>query len=378
MLYESTLTQTLIPTPPHNDELAYLANQINGLTNSPQDFPLSDDHYLELMDYHGISFLVNGKSPMGTDVNNLTQQRKALMGANEMLKHQALEHLCTSLNHEKLDRIIFFKGTALAYTVYEQPWIRPRTDVDCIIHKDELAFFSDILVSLGYKKQFSIEGKSLSYQSSFTKQLTKNCWHNIDVHWRINNRQILSRAFNVDELLKDAQRLPDFQSKIYSPSDVDNILIAALHRLGHHHYEERLIWLYDVHLLAQRLNQEQWQDLCHKAHSKKISAITLDALTLANRLFNTPIDSNARELLSKHSLRKEPSQLFLDRNKAEWQYVLGDLVGFDSITEKIQFIFENLFPSPAFVRRQMDTKYTLIAYLKRIIRGLKRLAAKPN
>src|SRR5438045_3263394 len=44
------------------------------------------------------------------------------------------------------------KGTALAYTVYPQPWLRPRTDTDLLVRHEDVPAASLALHACGYTR----------------------------------------------------------------------------------------------------------------------------------------------------------------------------------------------------------------------------------
>jgi len=335
--------------------------------------PSELDHYIQALDYHGITMLALQNNTLPKAIVKRLKSRKAMMVANEALKQQALCELFESFDNAGLTRNILFKGSALAYTVYEHPWLRPRSDSDCLIDQSEYADFVQIFEQLGYQKLFAIEGRHLSYQQTFSKPLAGKSVINIDLHWRINNRQTLARLFNVSELIKSSEPLHKLSDVIKVPSTIDSLLIASLHRLGHHHNEERLTWLWDIHLLASQFKHDDWQMLCTKATDKQMAAITLDALQYCRRLFGLKIPGNTNDALSNAAQTKEPSQLFLSRDLSEWQYFIKDIKALSGLRNKLELLIENLFPSPAYIRQQMGTKSAALGYLKRIARGVRRI-----
>lgn len=331
---------------------------------------------IDKLDYHGIALLALEQHSLPVSVTAELSQRRAMMVANEQLKKHALQELFAAFDAAGLNQIVLFKGSALAYSVYPQAWLRPRSDSDCLIDKQQLPQFAEIFYQLGYQKLFAIEGQHIHYQSTFSKALAGKSAINIDLHWQINNRQILAQSYQVEQLLADGGGLPNLSSSIRIPHAVDSLLIASLHRLGHHVREERLTWIYDVHLLASTLTEHDWLTLLTKSKDKKLAAITLDALQLSHELFNTPLPQEAIQQLSDAALLTEPSQLFLNRELSEWQYFWHDLKALPSNSAKLQAIWENIMPSPSYVKRQMGTQWAVIAYAKRFIRGIKRLASR--
>ena len=280
--------------------------------------------------------------------------------------------LFATIKQANLGPAVLFKGSALAHTVYPKPWLRPRSDSDIIIEANQREAFDKILIELGYRKHFALDGQYVSYQNTYSKALVGQSAINIDLHWRINNRQILAKAYTATELYNNGSNLDGALTNARIPSPVDSIIIASLHRVGHHHNEERLSWLYDIHLLASPLNPKQWQDLIAKTASKQLAAITLDALENCRQLFATKIAQHYLDALFEQSQKSEPSQLFLQRDLAEWRYFMGDMRGLASFSEKFNFLKESIFPSPTYIRARMGTRSAIYGYVKRLILGARR------
>jgi len=195
----------------------------------------------------------------------------------------------------------------------------------------------------------------------------------IDLHWKINNRQILARTYDVSDLYANGLSLQKLAADIRIPNEVDSLLIACLHRLGHHHSEERLAWLYDIHVLANKLDDKHWQSLISKAKEKQLSSITLDALELCSRLFKTQIPNNFLDSIIESAKLDEPSQIFLQRDLSPWRYFWHDLKSIDGVGGKLAFLKETIFPDANYVRARMGTKWILLAYVKRLAKGLRRI-----
>ena len=347
---------------------------IQGLSVQDSGVKDFDTDILKQLNYHGITALAANASHLSHDLAAhlaQTAPSNALLVANEALKRAELVRLFESFESAGLSNCVLFKGGALAYSIYPEPWMRPRSDNDCLISRQDYDAFSSLLESNGYKKLFSIEGEYISYQSTFSKPLVGHCVMNIDLHWRINNRQSLAKTFSAQNLLADGTALDRPLQNVKIPCSIDSLLIACLHRLGHHHREERLIWLYDIHLLANSLEKTDWDALCDKAKTKQICAITLDALLNCEYLFSTDIPKNVIQTLS--NAHQEPSKLFVQRDLPEWRYILGDLKSLQGVAAKLGFVKENLLPSPTYIRQQMHTRSATIGYIKRLARGIRRI-----
>jgi len=352
------------------------------LINAPKSHPdkpdeaLIDTNSIPTLDYHGITLLVaeqNKELQQSEPLAQLFKQRRALMISNEALVRNALNSTFDEFFASGLSRFIVFKGTALAYSLYSQAWLRPRTDCDLLINVDDLDKFTQVFSRLGFKSLFGISGEYVSYQRTFSLGLAGNSNLNIDLHWRINNRQCLANSFNVDELLLNSQKIPALSPHTNIPSAVDSLLIAGLHRLGHHANEERIAWLYDIHLLAETLSANDWVLLLEKSKNKQLCNVMLDALLCCQEALLTPIPDQFIESLRTLSKSNEASKFLLERKRPEWQYFVHDLKCLDW-RAKLSFIKETLFPPADYIRQQMNTQSALIGYFKRFARGIARVS----
>ena len=335
----------------------------------------------EKLDYHGITLLAAESSGMINQDNataNLLKQRRALAIANETLLKKALSDTFTQLCKLGLDRFIVFKGTALAYSIYPKPWLRPRSDCDILIDRRDLIRFKQAFEDLGFYCHFGISGHYVSYQQTFSRSLAGQSHLNIDLHWRISNRQCLANTYELDELLNQSRVLASICDSVRTPSTIDNILIACLHRLGHHPDEERLTWLYDIHLLCATLNPKDWAKLVSRAQNKNICSITLDALQLCVKVFETSIPESTLNTLSGPDNLTEQSAFLLQRDHPQWQYFKHDIKSINGLKGKLGFIKETLFPSRDYLRHQMGTTSMLKAHLKRLKNGVKRFSRSPS
>jgi len=318
---------------------------------------------LPTLDYHGVTMLAYAAGHVQEPLRSELKARRANSIANEMLKRTELMTLAALMEQAGLTPIAF-KGTALAYSLYEEPWLRPRTDLDLLIDTTQISEIEAVFNHSGYKKRFAIEGELVSHQSTYSKRLSKNTWLDIDLHWKISNRHLLAHAFNHSELLKRAQVLPALGLNV--PAYVDSLLIACLHRLGHHHQEERLAWLYDIALLAKALNESEWQEVQQIALEKRIAQITLDGLTAAAGVFD--FAPPAAVLSALANSKDEPSAIFTQRDTPEWRIFLQELRALPNTRQKWLWLRETLLPKPAYLRQQMQEDSLFKAHSQRILR----------
>lgn len=372
----------------YHAELAFLATLVYRDASSEVAYSTSKtwstQDWLEKLAYHGISLLTlqnaayQAKSAqptvLSTPVLEQLTATRALAVANESLKTIELHKTLTAI-HNQVPSVVF-KGTALAYSDYDQPWLRPRTDTDLLIEYSDLHTLRQVLQELGYTELFAIQGEFVSYQTTFGKTLIGNSHLNIDVHWRINNRQILANALGFREIIDSSQPAPSLSEFARIPSPVHSLLLACIHRAGHHNKEERLAWLYDIHLLTQRFCDDQWSEFIRISVERKIHTICADALLRASLFFSCDV-SHRLDAAEHVNPNNEPSTIFLCPNLPEWRYFLSDLKSLPTMRKKLKFIQETVFPDPSYIRKKMNTSLASYGYLKRLFRGLRRFTHRP-
>ncbi len=89
---------------------------------------------------------------------------------------------------------LVLKGSALACTLYADPSLRTRCDTDLLIPLPARAQADRVLESLGYSRAEGVAGEFISYQSSWSRTDASGNVHYLDMHWRINNSQVLARC----------------------------------------------------------------------------------------------------------------------------------------------------------------------------------------
>src|SRR5262249_8171279 len=135
-----------------------------------------------------------------------------------------------------------------------------------------------------FERNANIPGELVSYQESWTLNSPEGSRHSIDLHRRINNSEVLSRLLSYEELRDQAHPLPALCPDALAAGRVHALLLACLHRATHkhnpwyahgvaHYGGNRLIWLYDIHLLATYFDHAEWDTFMQAAREKGLGAV---------------------------------------------------------------------------------------------------------
>lgn len=328
------------------------------------DLKILRDHGAIGLAYHNSTSSEFKKSLKSAALEQIASERMRSVSTSEIL-----ERLGEGFN---LDFVVF-KGAALAYQHYDETWLRPRTDTDILISEESKDTFIRALNSMDLKKLPAIEGSRISQQMSYGKLLNGKSTINLDVHWKISNRHALANILNFHEISQDSSTFKIGSHSFKCPSNVHALILACVHRSGHHYNEERFTWLYDIHLLCTSLSNNEWKRILDITREKKISCITLDALNRCHNLLGTKVPEFVLEELESRPKSHEISAQLAQRNLAGWQVFLNDLRALANTSQRIVFIWQTVFPSAAYMKEKYGNSSLFLAYVKRALSGFRKL-----
>ena len=279
---------------------------------------------------------------------------------------------------------LVLKGGALACTLYADPSLRPRCDTDLLVPMPARAQADRVLESLGYSKAEGVAGEFISYQSSWSRTDDSGNVHYLDMHWRINNSQLFARMFDYEDLASRSVPVPGLGPSARTLDTADALLLACVHRAGHafqaahdgdqaRHGGDRLIWLYDIHLLAGRMSDAQFEEFARIAAARKIRAICLDAFQRCHEFLGTVIPARLLEELGEPGAA-EPSATLLTSSPGG--RMLADFRALESCRDRARWLRELAFPDAAYMRwKYPDAPGTWlpILYLRRGLAAISRL-----
>ncbi len=260
-------------------------------------------------------------------------------------------------------RGLIIKGAALAHSHYPSPGLRPRVDTDLYIEPTQIARAHEILLDAQWRpvaSNFSaVVLPERTYQKCFSGALIS-----LDVHWALSARPTLARALPFEVLYADSVAF-DGSGHWHMPDAVDALLIAIVHRIGHHRDHERFIWLYDVHLLWQAMTPVQKEQTLSRAEQAGLCAILFDALLASQAIFQTEISLD--QLGRLQSAKNEPGTALLNEKLSDFAFDWR----FASWRERYSLIKQRVWAEPDYLRSRFNAKRAPIAWLQ-VRRWLKR------
>ncbi len=265
---------------------------------------------------------------------------------------------------------LLLKGTALAYSLYPEPWLRPRCDTDLLIaevEREKTAVLMRRLDAVPFLE--TADTGCLGSQMSWHRS-QMGVRSSYDIHWQISNtNRQFSRSFADEHLFAAAVPVPALGEYARTLSKIDSLLYACFHRAGHFsHSGDRLIWLHDIHLLCQSLTNEEAELFCAKARRLEIRTLCADSIAVSKSWFNTELPAQLAALTQEKTDNETFASLLKPggRQVGIKHHALLELKALPTWRERIRFLFQNAFPPPEFMRwRYSQTSLLPLLYLKR-------------
>jgi Uncharacterised nucleotidyltransferase len=357
--------------------------------------------------YHGVAALLFRNAQQAHSLAMSGGDADAIQVFIQACKKSARTHGMWELRHQELlagvlevlDAVgvqpVLFKGTALAYSLYAPDMVRTRGDTDFIVPADAMPRLEEALKRVHFIRELGQNGEHISYQATFTCSRETFEQHSLDVHWRINNSELLSHLFSYEELSARATALTALSPHALAASWVDALLIACMHRATHkqnpyyvdgvaHYGGDRLIWFYDIHLLLAALSNEDQTEFVRRAKDKGLSSVCLEGIALAQHYFSTPVAPDLL-LALRHSAFNETELPAQYLNSGPLRQKWMDFWALRNLSERLTYVKELLMPPESYMRQKYvgRARAPLLAlYVRRAITGLKkaatRVVSRPN
>jgi hypothetical protein len=288
----------------------------------------------------------------------------------QVVRHE-LREVIAALSAEGITPLLF-KGAALAFTHYPNPVLRPRVDNDLLIRPQQIRLAGTALERIGYERPPAAAGTLVSYQVPYSKTDRFGIQHALDLHWKIANPQVFADTLPVEYLAARAVPVPPLGEAARAVGPVDALALACIHRVAHHHDERRLIWLYDIHLLAGALTAAEAEEFLSLAEASRIRAVCARGCSLAQARFGTSFPVDFADRLAAGGVRDEPSAGHLRGGMRKVDVLLSDLGALDRWSDRWRLLQEHVFPPADYMQQKygVSTRAWLpLLYARRFVGG---------
>lgn len=318
--------------------------------------------------YHALN-LAGAWPRQSSQVHDAFAQMAAEAALFDEFSRQNLRQVLDALAQAGLAPLLF-KGAALAYRHYAQPWLRPRLDTDLLIREDEADDAAAVFERLGFLRVPRPTGEHVTHQFNY-RTMSRGICLEYDVHCRLLDPEVFSGLLSYDELAGAAVPVPPLGPAARSIGDVHALIVACTHRVAHHYDTDSLLWLYDIDLLARRLDERGWNEITALASERRIRQVCARGLGLAAGLFGAPVPAEVlAHLTSAHEI--EPTAAYLRPHLRRVDILRSDLHALGGWRVRAQLLREHLLPAPRYILATYgQTRASLLPalYVHRILRG---------
>jgi hypothetical protein len=338
---------------------------------------------LEAAGDHGVlPLLADAAANARWDRELLAEMRPALAAetALAMLRHVELRRVLGALAAAGVQPLVI-KGAHLAFTCYRSPDRRPRIDTDLLIRERDKTALRKCLGAIGYEPVPHVTGEVAFSQFSYRHVDARGTSHTLDIHWRIAIPKAFAERLGYDDLRRDAVNVIALGAHALAPSPPHALLIACLHRTAHHGTTDRLLWLYDIHLLATVLSSEEWEVAVARALETGLAPVVAAGLEHAAAQLGTVVpDAVRRRLRDSRAIADPDVLMFLAGEPSRLEIAASDWRRLQGVGSRLQFLREHLFPSSQYMRHRYGVSSSAalpFLYAHRAVTGAVKWVTRP-
>jgi hypothetical protein len=188
---------------------------------------------------------------------------------------------------------IALKGAYLAERVYENPAVRPMTDVDLLVRREAVPPVERCLVDLGYTRENDEESAEICAHVVYV--MPRDRWR-VEVHWHIEGWNTLDHqpsplAVDVDGLWRRAERTTLVGVECLALAPEDLLLHLCVHLSAHHGFcSNGIRSLCDIAEVARHFGADlNWDDVRDRARVWGAANCVYVCLRLARDYLAAPV-----------------------------------------------------------------------------------------
>lgn len=275
--------------------------------------------------------------------------------------------------------VIVLKGAALAEMIYDDIAARPMSDLDLLIHPQDLPVTRQILTGLGYAPV------GVEMQAGFTEEFrNEEIFYKgglvdiyIDLHWRLIAPIYYQRTFTTDWFWETS--LP---AKInLAPALVLGCEAQVVYLCAHlmlHHGGKSLMWLHDIAAVIRFYEEKiDWELVISKAKEYNlVMSLQRILLQIADE-WHSPIPADVLDKFLTLEASREEVRTYA------WQYeimalrLFADVAGAKDWRQRLRIVWDTLFPTREYMEYRYKILHPLLVpfyYPYRWLRGLRRVS----
>ena len=197
------------------------------------------------------------------------------------------------------------------------------------------------------------------------------------MHWKISTQAIFAEVLTYDELLAEAVPVPSLGARARAAGHVHALLLACIHPVMHHRNSERLLWLYDIHLLASRLPEADLDRFAQLAIARQRRQ-HLPASTRAQRRAVRHARAGASPGEPRGAWRSGTVGVVLQHDRRWHNELASSLNGLPRWRDRARLLREVILPPPGYLLKMYGLTPSAFIFLPglythRCLRGLFRI-----
>jgi hypothetical protein len=255
-------------------------------------------------------------------------------------------------------QVIVLKGVSLAARYYGELALRPVSDIDLLVRRQDVRDAGRVLASLGYHSSRE-QSRLWDVNALLNADLTYVSPHGVklELHWELTHQPSYRAGLPVRDVQARAQVVWVHGCRQSVLSTSDELRALCVHCTADHRAERsgiRLIWLVDIAAVVHSLPSEwDWPAFVRETVRLGLAIPVLLALQAAEANFDLELPNGTLELLREAAQsphEQEAWRLAHVRETSNAASMLAHLGALQSLGERLGLMRGILLPSPAWIR----------------------------
>lgn len=286
----------------------FIASLINKIDNWDEIINSAYMHGVFPLVYQVLKKFLENNKPLLSQFKyvNLEIAQSNLQMTAELIK------LTKLLDKENIP-LIGIKGPVLSALLYKDITKRQFSDIDVLLHQEDMHRAVVMLESIGYRSEFSSDFLKNEMLLKVDKDFaisTPDEKINIEFHWKLFSNPQMSKSrivlFDVENVDIDIHN-----THIRTLATDIQLLYLLVH--GSKHYWERLEWICDIDRLIRQNSMIDWTVLMERARTMEIEGMVYLGLMISHDLLNTPLHEKILQRISELAvLEKSKKSIICD------------------------------------------------------------------
>jgi hypothetical protein len=261
--------------------------------------------------------------------------------------------------------VIVLKGATLAGTVYEDPALRPMSDIDLLVPPEHVSRAVDAFKANGYETPSTEmrSGARLAYENEVEVRRPGAVDIRVDIHWSLLDSPLYRHKPSQDWLWGTALpvRVGGTEALMLGPEA--QILHLCAH-LAFHHGGQGPLWLNDVAEVAHYYRDGlDWQMVLEQAKVSNLVFALQKVLPRVAAGWLAPIPDPI--LTTLETLHPSAVEMKIHRwrnaeGRSVAREVLSDLISLSELPDQLRYLAAKLFPPPAYMRQRYRVPHPLL------------------